>query len=146
MAKEAEQYLNRVEQAGQMSEQVLWKFHQDYMSLFFNAVRRADNVAFLSFSPAFMAATISFLTLIFSDVVVRVSPSFSLAMHVDTDESNAAANWPGWDRSFLLVSVAPGPKSAARSASDTAGFAGGLKLAPVVVHSIISCISTAQRP
>ncbi|MCI8626455.1 MAG: helix-turn-helix domain-containing protein [Lachnospiraceae bacterium] len=39
MAKEAEQYLNRVEQAGQMSEQVLWKFHQDYMSLFFNAVR-----------------------------------------------------------------------------------------------------------
>ena len=31
-------------------------------------------------------------TLIFSDVVVRVSPSFSLAMHVDTDEANAFAN------------------------------------------------------
>ena len=30
--------------------------------------------------------------LIFADVVVRVSPSFSLAMHVDTDEANAFAN------------------------------------------------------
>lgn len=28
--------------------------------------------------------------LIFDDVVVRVSPSFSAAMHIDTDESNAA--------------------------------------------------------
>ena len=28
--------------------------------------------------------------LIFGDVVVRVSPNFSLAMHIDTDESNAA--------------------------------------------------------
>ena len=28
--------------------------------------------------------------LIFSDVVVRVSPNYSLAMHVDTDEANAA--------------------------------------------------------
>lgn len=30
--------------------------------------------------------------LIFADVVVRVSPSFRLAMHVDTDEANAFAN------------------------------------------------------
>lgn len=29
-------------------------------------------------------------SLIFGDVVVRVSPNFSLAMHIDTDESNAA--------------------------------------------------------
>lgn len=30
--------------------------------------------------------------LIFADVVVRVSPSFRLSMHVDTDEANAFAN------------------------------------------------------
>lgn len=30
-------------------------------------------------------------TLIFGDVVVRVNPNFSAAMHIDTDESNAAA-------------------------------------------------------
>ena len=30
-------------------------------------------------------------TLIFGDVVVRVSDSYALAMHIDTDESNAAS-------------------------------------------------------
>lgn len=33
--------------------------------------------------------------LIFGDVVVRVNPAFSLAMHIDTDESNAALAKPG---------------------------------------------------
>ncbi len=34
-------------------------------------------------------------SLIFGDVVVRVSPNFSLAMHIDTDESNAGNVVPG---------------------------------------------------
>ena len=34
-------------------------------------------------------------TTVYDDVVIRVSPKFKLAMHIDTDESNAACVTPG---------------------------------------------------
>ena len=51
-----------------------------------DALRAQDN------DIVFVITTSYERSLIFSDVVVRVSPSFSLAMHVDTDEANAFAN------------------------------------------------------
>ena len=41
-------------------------------------------------------------SLIFGDVVCRVSPSYALAMHIDTDESNAACCTPGLVGEIIL--------------------------------------------
>lgn len=40
-------------------------------------------------------------SLIFGDVIVRVSPSYALAMHIDTDESNAASCKPGMEGDII---------------------------------------------
>lgn len=46
-------------------------------------------------------------SLIFDDVVVRVSPQYALELHLDTDEGNAAGVQPG-DRATLLLPPAQG--------------------------------------
>lgn len=44
--------------------------------------------------------------LVFGDVMVRVSPAFSLELHLDTDEANAAGVTNG-DEAELIVSAPP---------------------------------------
>ena len=41
-------------------------------------------------------------SLIFGDVVIRVSPSFSPAMHIDTDEANAGSIVPNSEGEIIL--------------------------------------------
>lgn len=41
-------------------------------------------------------------SLVFGDVICRVNPSYAAAMHVDTDESNAAALAPGAEGEIIV--------------------------------------------